>query len=39
MRIIGVCKTAAQLEAAVKKLGERFSGCGRVKVRQPAALN
>ena len=33
MRIIAVCKTAAQLKAAVKKLGAKFGGCGRIKVR------
>lgn len=32
MRIIGVCETAAQLTAAVQKLGETFNGCGRIKV-------
>jgi hypothetical protein len=32
MRIIGVCKTVAQLKAALQKLGETFKGCGRVKV-------
>ena len=39
MRIIGVCKTVAQLKAALQKLGETFKGCGRVKVRAAAALN
>ena len=39
MRIIGVCKTAAKLKAAIKELGETFRGCGRIKVRTAAALN
>jgi hypothetical protein len=39
MRIIGVCKTVAQLKAALQNLGETFNGCGRVKVRTAAALN
>ena len=39
MRVIAVCKTAAQLKKAVQKLGKTFKGCGRVKVRTAAALN
>ena len=31
LRVIGVCKTADQLRAAVAALGARFEGCGRVK--------
>jgi ankyrin repeat protein len=31
MRVIGVCKTPAQLKAALAALGARFGGCGRVK--------
>ena len=31
LRVIGVCKTPAQLMKALNALGSRFGGCGRVK--------